>query len=93
MKPKKIIGIVLIIAGLVILLIGISARGRVANARANLKNTSGLFENNAVGKGFGDAIEGKIDSYDTPVLLALIGGVVLIVVGAGVFIRCCKHHR
>jgi hypothetical protein len=92
MKKKKIIGIALMIVGVVAILIGFSARGKVANARENLQSTSGILGNNAVGKGIHDTLEGKIDSYDTPILLTFIGGGILVIIGARIFFRHRKRR-
>ena len=86
-KTKKIVGIVVIVIGLVIFLLGLYAKSRVSEARSTAKKTTGMFGNNPVNS----AIENKIGSYDSPVFWTIVGGIIIMVIGAGtVFCNCRK---
>lgn len=90
-KTKKIVGIVVIIIGLIIFLLGLYAKSRVNEARSNVQKSSGMFGDNPVNKQINNAIESKIGSYDSPVFWTIIGGVIIMVIGAGTVYSCRKR--
>lgn len=87
MHPKRITGLVAIIIGVIVLIFALYARGRVAEARGEVGRGSSFLPNNAVGKGISGALEGKLSAYDIPIMLGMVGGAILIVVGAGLMYR------
>jgi hypothetical protein len=91
-KTKKIVGIVVIVIGLVIFLLGLYAKSRVSEARSNAKSTSGMFGDNPVNKQISGAIENKIGSYDSPVFWTIVGGIIVMVIGAST-VFCCRKKR
>lgn len=93
MRKKKILGIACVIIGIIVLLLGLYARSQVNEARSNASKTSSLFPNNPVKKGIDNAIEGKISSYDAPVLWTMIIGGVIIVIGLGTLYTSSKRRR
>lgn len=91
MKAKKTVGIVLIVIGVIIFLLGLYAKGRVSEAKENVQKSTGMFSNNPVNKQIGGALEKKIGAYDAPILWTMIGGIVVVVIGAGVLV-CCRRR-
>ena len=87
MKRKKIIGIVVIIIGAIIFLLGLYARGRVAEARENVHKATGFFSNKEVDKQVSGMAERKIGAYDAPVMWTMIGGIVIVLIGVGTLMR------
>jgi len=90
-KTKKIIGIVVIVIGLIVFLLGLYAKSRVSEARSNASKTSGMFGDNPINKQISGAIEDKIGSYDSPVFWTIVGGVIIMVIGAGT-VFCCRKR-
>ena len=86
-KTKKIVGIVVIVIGLIIFLLGLYAKSRVSEARSNANKTTGMFGNNPVNS----AIEKKIGSYDSPVFWTIVGGIIVMVIGAGTVYSCRRR--
>jgi predicted MFS family arabinose efflux permease len=97
MSTKRIIGIVVIIVGIIAICYANYQRHRIAEAQGNIKKGTGLFSGsstgNQVGQAVGGVMEGKVSSYNTPVMLLMIGGIVLVVVGAGMVFFCCKKKK
>ena len=93
MKKKKLIGFACVVIGVVILLLGFYAKAQVNERRSAVSKTSGLFPNNPMKKGINNAIEGKIGSYDSPILWTLIIGGVIVVIGAGILHSSRKTKR
>jgi hypothetical protein len=83
MKAKTIGASVLIAVGAIVLLTAIYAKSRVSEAKQNISKGSGMFHDNPVNKQIGSALEKKISSYDAPIMLAMVGGGILVVVGIG----------
>lgn len=90
MKNKKIIGMIVIIIGIIVFFAGMHYKGKVAEARQNVKSSSSFMPDNSVKKGVTGAIESKIASYDTPVMLMIVGGIALVIVGIGTLV-CCRR--
>ncbi len=97
MNTKRIIGIVILIIGIIAILYANYQKGRIAEAEGNVKKGTSLFSGNSVGgqvgQAVGGAMEGKISSYNTPVMLLMVGGIVLVVIGAGMALLCRKKSR
>lgn len=87
MHPKKITGVVAIIIGVIVLIFALYVRGRVAEAKGQVSKGSSFLPDNAVDRGITGALEGKLSAYDIPIMIGLVGGIVLIVVGAGIIYR------
>jgi len=86
MKPRKIVGLVLSILGIIVFLLAIYAKNQVAEAKGNVKKTTGLFSDNPVNKQISGALEKKISSYDAPIMWTMIGGIALFVIGVGTLV-------
>lgn len=97
MNAKRIIGIIILIVGIIAILVANYVKGRLAEAEGTVhKGTSmlsGTSVGGQVGKSVGGAIENKIASYNTPVMILMIGGIVLVVIGAGMALFCRKKSR
>ncbi|MBS0605212.1 MAG: hypothetical protein JSS60_09300 [Verrucomicrobia bacterium] len=91
MKAKKIAGIVLIIIGIVVFLLAMYAKSRVAEAKQNVQKTSGMFSENPVNKQIGGALEKQISHYDAPIMWTMIGGIVVFVIGVGTLVMCKRR--
>ncbi len=86
MNTKKVIGSLVIIIGVVVVLLGFYAKSRVAEAKLNVQKNSGPFPGNPVDKQISEALAKQISAYDAPILWTLIGGAVIIVIGAGTLV-------
>ena len=85
MKTRKIISIILVLLGLVVFLFAMYAKHRVGEVKRSVHSSSKLFSDNPVDKEIGKALDKKLSAYDMPILWAMIGGVVLVVIGVGTF--------
>ena len=85
MKTRKITSIVLVLLGIVVFLMAMYARYRVGEVRSSVESSSKFFSNNPVDTTIKKALNEKISSYDMPIMLAMIGGIVLVVIGVGVY--------
>jgi len=88
MKGKVIGGLVAIIIGVCLIVLSMYIKGQTGSARENVQKGKSLFSNNPIEKAIGGIIEGaaegKIAQYDRFARWSLYGGIILIVVGAGV---------
>ena len=82
---RKIVSIILVLLGLVVFLFAMYAKHRVGEVKRSVHNGTQLFSNNPVDKEITKALNEKLGSYDMPILWAMIGGVVLVVLGVGTF--------
>jgi hypothetical protein len=84
------IGIVILIIGVIAILYANYQKGRIANAEGNIKKGESFFSGSSggVGNAIGGAMEGKVSSYKTPVMILMIGGIVLVVIGGGMALFC-----
>jgi hypothetical protein len=94
MNTKRIIGIIILIIGVIVIIYANHLKGRLAEAQGNIQKGTSLFSGNSVsgqvGKAVGGALEGKVSSYNTPVMLLMIGGIVIAIIGAGMVLFCRK---
>ncbi len=81
---KKIIGLVVLLAGVVLFIFAKYEQHRVGNAKSSFSRGTSMFSGNAVGSAAGGVIEGNLSQYDTSLKLCEIGGIVLVVLGAGI---------
>jgi hypothetical protein len=87
MHPKRTTGLIAIVIGVIVLILALYVRGRVAEAKGEVSKGSSMLPDNAIDRGITGALEGKLSAYDIPIVIGLIGGVVLIIVGAGIMYR------
>jgi hypothetical protein len=87
-NTKRIIGIVVLIVGIIAVIYASHLKGRIASSESNVKTGTSLFGGNPVGSAVGGVMEGKISSYKGPVMMLMIGGIILVVVGAGMALFC-----
>jgi hypothetical protein len=87
---KKIIGVVALLAGVVLFIFAKYEQHRVGDAKGAFGRGTSMFSGNAVGNSVGGYVEGRLSQYDTPLKLCEIGGLILIVLGAGVLYFACK---
>jgi hypothetical protein len=81
---KKFIGFVALIAGVVLFIFAKYEQHRVGSSKEMVGRGTSMFSGNAVGNSVGGYVQGQLGQYDTPLKLCEIGGLVLIVLGAGV---------
>lgn len=96
-KTKRIIGIVILIIGIIAVLYANHLKGRIAEAQGNIQKGTSLFSGQSAGskagKTIGGALEDKVSSYNTPVTILMIGGIVLVIIGGGMALFCKKKKR
>lgn len=83
-SKKKLTGLVLVIAGVVLFLFAKYQQGRVAHAKGMISTGSSMVSGSAAGRTAGGMLQAEASQYDTPLKLIEIGGIVLVVVGAGI---------
>jgi hypothetical protein len=91
---KRIIGIIILIIGVIVILFANYEKGRIAKAEGNIKKGTSLFSGHSAGseagRSVGGAMENKVASYSTPVMILKIGGIVLVVIGVCMALFCRK---
>lgn len=94
-KRKQLVGIVISLIGIILLGFCLHAKQRLAHAETLSENVTNFFEHNPtwnpIIKFFGGEAQQKIASYNTPLLILTIVGIVLIVWGA-VMIYMYRNH-
>lgn len=97
MNTKRTIGIIILIIGIIVIIYANYQKGRIAEAQGNIEKGTSLFSGNSVGgqvgKSIGGAMESKVSSYNTPVMLLMTGGIILVIVGAGMALFCKTRKR
>jgi hypothetical protein len=94
LNTKRIIGVVVLIVGIIAVIYASHLKGRIASSESNVKEGTGLFGNNPLSGAVGGVMQGKINSYKGPVMLLMIGGIILVVVGAGMALFCgCRGRK
>ena len=92
---KQLVGVSLFIVGVVLISIAIHAMKKIADAKNLSHDISNFFEHNPswnpIIKFFGGKAQERISQYDTPVMLTLISGIVLIVIGVIIFMHYRKN--
>jgi uncharacterized protein YjeT (DUF2065 family) len=83
-SKKKLAGLVVLLAGVVLFIFAKYEQHRVGNAKSSVGRGTSMFSGNAVGNSVGGYAQGQLSQYDTPLKLCEIGGLVLIVLGAGI---------
>ena len=83
-SKKKLTGIILLIAGVVLFLFANYEQGRVSRTKGMINTGSSMVSGNAAGRMAGEMMQGEASQYDTPLKLLKIGGIVLVILGAGV---------
>jgi hypothetical protein len=96
MNTKRIIGIVVLVIGIIAILYANHQKKRIAEAQGNIEKGTSMFSGSSVGsevgRTVGGAMESKVSSYNAPVMMLMIGGIVLVVIGAGMVFFCrCKR--
>ncbi len=77
-------GLVVLLAGVALFIFAKYEQHRVGDAKGMFSRGTSMFSGNAVGNSIGGYVEGNLSQYDTPLKLCEIGGLILIVLGAGV---------
>ncbi len=94
MHTKKVIGLFLLIAGIIIIFYAGYQRSRIGHARAENNQTTSMFQGNAAGGVYHGVVEGEISQYDRPVMMLMISGVVVAIIGGAlVFFNRRKRHK
>jgi hypothetical protein len=91
-SKKKLIGIVVLLAGVALFIFAKYEQNRLGNDKAMVSRGTSMFSGNAVGDSVGGYVQGRLGEYDTPLRLCSIGGLILIVLGAGVIYFSRKKH-
>ena len=81
---KKVIGVVALLAGVVLFIFAKYEQNRVGSAKETVGRGTSMFSGNAAGSAVTGVINNELSQYDTPLKLCEIGGLILIVLGAGV---------
>ncbi len=97
MNTKRIVGGVILVVGIIVILFANYEKGRIAKAHGNVEKGMSLFSGNSAGsqagRSAGGMMENKISSYNTPVMLLMIGGIALVVIGGCMVLFCGKKKR
>jgi hypothetical protein len=83
-KKVKVAGLVVLLAGVFLFVFAKYEQYRVGNAKSSINRGTSMFSGNAVGSGVGRVLVGEASQYDTPLKLCSIGGIILVVLGAGI---------
>jgi hypothetical protein len=89
-SKKKVMGLVILLAGAALFIFAKYEQHRVGNAKGTFERGTSMFSGNAVGNSVNGYVQGELSQYDTPLKLCEIGGLILIVLGAGVLYFSCK---
>ena len=81
---KKYAGVVVLLAGVLLFVFAKYEMHRVGDAKASYSRGTSMFSGNAVSNAVGGYVEGRLSQYDTPLKLCEIGGIILIILGAGI---------
>jgi hypothetical protein len=91
MKRKCAIGLVLFILGLILIGFSIYGKDRIAAVKSKISmGSQAASHGGMMGKKAAQYANDKASSYDSTVMLVMIGGIVIAVVGAGMMIRYKK---
>ena len=97
MNTKRIVGLVILIVGIIAIIYGGYQKRRITEAQGNVQKGTSLFSGNSaseqIGQSVGGAIENKITSYNAPVMMLMIGGIILAIIGGGMFLCCGKKRK
>jgi uncharacterized membrane protein YgdD (TMEM256/DUF423 family) len=97
MNSKRIIGLVIFIIGIILICYASYQKHRIAEAQGNIQKGTSLFSGSSVGsqvgKSVGGEMEKKVSSYNTPVMLVMIAGIILLIIGAAMVLFCGKRKR
>ena len=80
-RYKLIGGVIALLLGFVLLGYGIYGSYRISSARQDIDSTAGWIPDNTAKGVFKGGLNRKVDSYQTPVTLLYIGGILFILVG------------
>lgn len=83
-SKKKIIGLVALLAGVVLFIFAKYEQHRVGSSKAMFGRGTSMFSGSAAGDAVGGYMQGELSKYDTTLMICEIGGIILIVLGAGV---------
>ncbi len=86
MKTCKIVSCLLVLLGAILFAVAMYAKVRVKAIKSTVDTGSKFFSHNPIDQGIGKGLDAKFASYNTPIVLGMVGGVVLVAVGLGVFI-------
>jgi uncharacterized membrane protein YiaA len=81
MKRKKIVGLVILVIGVVLFIFALSAKHKIANAKAGAGAVTGLLPKNAFGSYASGEIKEATGQYDTLVQVIFLGGIGLMIIG------------
>jgi uncharacterized membrane protein YgdD (TMEM256/DUF423 family) len=90
MKKKRIGGAIAFALGVVLVIFSVYEKHRLEEAEGTLHEGEGFFSGSRVAKSIGDTLENRLGSYRAPLMIALIGGLVLMVGGASVWLTSSR---
>ena len=93
MKRKRIISFAMLALGVALVIFALYERGRIARAHGDISRGGSFFRDNPVSELVTGSLQSKVSSYEGPVLVCLIAGIVITVVGAGMTIACFKKSK
>ncbi len=81
MNIKRIIGLIIFVAGVCLVIYGYHGKQEMAAARADIDAKTGIIPDNPIKDIVKGELEAKVSSYEGPVRMLFIGGGALIVIG------------
>ncbi len=92
MNIKQKVGLVASLLGIFLIVFALQSRGRISEAKSTVHSVSSRISNSSIGKMASGQMERTVSQYDTKVMLCLIGGIILLVAGAGGAYYYRKHR-
>jgi uncharacterized membrane protein len=92
MNHKKILGLVVAIVGVVLIFFGVRSMNTIREAKNELQNMYKGMSHDVVGKKVNGSMMMSASQYDTEVKIVLYSGILLVLVGGGLFFLH-KHKK
>jgi hypothetical protein len=90
MKKKRIGGAIAFVLGAVLVIGSVYEKHRLERAEGAIQEVENFFSGNKAAKSIGGNLESRLGSYRMPLMVALIGGIVLIVGGASLWLTSSR---
>lgn len=92
MNRKKIVGLFILAAGVILFFFSMNAKHKIAAAKKGVGIATDLMPNNAFGNQVGETLKGKASAYDGIVQVIYIGSIALIIIGGGMVLLGRKKN-
>ena len=97
MNTKRGIGLIVFVVGIIFILYANYQQNRVAEAQENVQKGKSLFSEHNIrskaGQEVGTAIQNKLSTYNTPLKILMIGGIIFVIIGGGMALFCRKKSK